>query len=144
MGKCSSGREFLLLFVFNNVSGSMAYLLLHPTIVMTIWLWLFKTEFGKKKQILLTRWEKQNWQNWAKTYQCWRKARVSARGPNLGYHVNHMKALTFKYSGCSQTKSSTSPETEESLGRKAENSRGLYSLYKVCTAEMGAGICSRP
>lgn len=46
--------------------------------------------------------------------------------------------------GCSQTKSSTSPETEESLGRKAENSYGLYSLHKVCMAEMGAGICSRP
>lgn len=45
--------------------------------------------------------------------------------------------------GCSQTKSSTSPETEESLERKAENSCGLHSLYKVCMAEMGAGICSR-
>jgi len=43
---------------------------------------------------------------------------------------------------CSQTKSSTSPATEESLGRKAENSCGLYSLYKVCTAETGAAICS--
>ena len=46
--------------------------------------------------------------------------------------------------GCSQTKSLSSPETEESLGRKAENSCGLYSFYKVRTAEMGAGICSRP
>lgn len=31
----------------------MAYLLLPPIIVMTIWLWLFKAEFRKKKQILL-------------------------------------------------------------------------------------------
>lgn len=54
-----------------------------------------------------------------------------------------MKVLTFKYNGL-QAKSSTSPETEESLERKAENSCGLYSLYKVCTAEMGAGMCSRP
>lgn len=45
--------------------------------------------------------------------------------------------------GCNQTKSSTSPETEESLERKAEKSCGLYSLYKVCMAEMGAGICSK-
>lgn len=31
----------------------MLYLLLPPITVMTIWLWLFKAEFEKKKQIHL-------------------------------------------------------------------------------------------
>lgn len=57
--------------------------------------------------------------------------------------VSHMKVLTFKYNELQPDKSSTSPETEESLERKAEKSCGLYSLYKVCMAEMGAGICSK-
>lgn len=73
--------------------------------------------------------------------QCWRNMGVSARGPNPGLAT--WRFWPSNTMSCSQTKSLTSPETEESLERKAEKSCELYSLYKVCMAEMGAGICSK-
>lgn len=122
------------------LSGSMAYLFLPPVILMGKVCWGYlEYNLGRKS--------KPSWNTEETTglpvlmkddHQCYRTECWVPLQPHKDFD------LWSSTMSCSQIKSSASPETEESLGRKAEDSCGMYSLFKVHMVRMRAGICSSP